>query len=1433
MNTGINNVKATKDGDLYNIISSGNKTSNIHENTEDEGVNDKNSKNDTKNIHEKSGGKVSDEIIPNCYTLTKESVKDYTLTDKYHKDKSNESEINLDLKIDDKGGTNKNSKDNCNLDSNSNLKKIEETEYDIVIIKSKIHSEVYNTSSQQNIDLENENISNKSSTTSTKSHEKKSFFSEKNQERLLDENSRFSLVNDDGNKQGKSTENLTECAQDTEERGIKIISTATVKSKELIDNHVSHNIEQLNTCIDEYQINNTNITGSQANILSDDNSMSEQKENAKTIEESNTNFTGSQANRLSGDSIMAKLRENTKAIEEINTNMTGSQPTVLSADKSISEQEKNYKTIKENNTNITGSQANRLSTDNSNLDQNTSTIIIEENLTQNHDDYEFNIPRVFVQENPRRKSIDNKYKIIKLENLPEDSDLIDNKENQSYLLSIKEMKRETIEVVPDIPTMDQQKQQQQQLPDGWKRETVLRSRKNKIDVYYISPNGLRLRSEAELYQHCETERLNLDLSLFDFGYDEVDLTDSDTTITLSDDDSDGEEIVWASTGSSSNKKACEEPSAKANILHSFDIVNSQISKRIYLGRDIVLTPKVIPYEITVNAKQRLPEFLKGYTVLCQEEYLAFRTKEQFWQEPFMKRIYQAIEDQEITIAEASELLGVKYFRLNHEYNEFTKNPWLTETFTEYLREKDRASAKNQVESHLRNSQLEPIRATTPSQIIPSTSMEASAAEGEPCVSVTKTIVPPSLYPTTDLDRGIRKKKCHCKRSQCLNQSCECFDKFERCRNCTCINCHNKDEDPKREAAMKKRLRKMYPSLSKDLKTSNAAAMAAARAVDEMMSKPQQSMVKSLDKDETLNATTTVTGMQTSYIRHGCKCSKTACHKNFCGCYSMGLNCSDACLCVNCANRITMHSIFDDALDTSHDIPSNPESSSSSPQRMDENVTDTIERIFQQVDPKPIPNINKIKELQDKETFLHKWLEANYQIAPNSTSEENLLMLHLKNTQDRLNLEHTITISQLRKAVSKVFGTAVYIRKRLESQYCQWVYIGMKSVLAYPVSNSITPPTSPDFEPPITPTTVSSTVKKIVSLPEKGDDVDKDLTDKDFDTIYLEEDKDSNSLISTVVEEDEDDVIVLSDTEEENDDSDLIVLSDSEEELNNIPNEDGTIFCPLIEDVYSEPKVLQTSISGPNIPWRYSVPAGLVDANETLESTNIPPVAVPAGLLDTTGPHGDAHVSRVVNPPDYGLSLNSVQSNAKLLSNPAESTVARAVETGIRVQRGPDWTVGDEDGHGIGTVTELSKKGMVRVVWDCNKSSEGTWYSMGRNGKYLLQPADEAPRVTPAQKVIPSVLPAQPPTAPILINSTSTSQGQTSATLSLAKPSSSIVGTPSGLMLSKPHDPLPGPVLMNTSGPVLVKTINAPGGMVNSSAQPQYLLIVPLKKTQQL
>ncbi|CAN0347195.1 unnamed protein product [Ascophyllum nodosum] len=116
--------------------------------------------------------------------------------------------------------------------------------------------------------------------------------------------------------------------------------------------------------------------------------------------------------------------------------------------------------------------------------------------------------------------------------------------------------------------------------------------------------------------------------------------------------------------------------------------------------------------------------------------------------------------------------------------------------------------------------------------------------------------------------------CTCKKSQCLKLYCQCFARQSMCTQaCRCESCHNSAQhDVARQVAVKELL----------CRRPNAFGAKFATEV---------------------HATAWGTTASSAVVHStGCGCSKSACLKRYCECFSLGIACSDKCRCRNCKNK---------------------------------------------------------------------------------------------------------------------------------------------------------------------------------------------------------------------------------------------------------------------------------------------------------------------------------------------------------------------------------------------------------------------------------------------------------------------------------------------------------------------------------------------------
>ncbi|KAK8733945.1 hypothetical protein OTU49_006258 [Cherax quadricarinatus] len=128
-----------------------------------------------------------------------------------------------------------------------------------------------------------------------------------------------------------------------------------------------------------------------------------------------------------------------------------------------------------------------------------------------------------------------------------------------------------------------------------------------------------------------------------------------------------------------SKMARHEPEEQEStqLPHGSIFVNTPEKISANSSMQNVLTP--IPHELTVNSRQELPDFLKSFTIFKLNDYLGFRTRQQFWEEPAVRRILEGIKNKEIDMKSAAELLGVSYGTLYGRYREvfgYLKHAWV-------------------------------------------------------------------------------------------------------------------------------------------------------------------------------------------------------------------------------------------------------------------------------------------------------------------------------------------------------------------------------------------------------------------------------------------------------------------------------------------------------------------------------------------------------------------------------------------------------------------------------------------------------------------------------------------------------------------------------------------------------------------------------------
>ncbi|XP_072968626.1 uncharacterized protein [Typha angustifolia] len=122
----------------------------------------------------------------------------------------------------------------------------------------------------------------------------------------------------------------------------------------------------------------------------------------------------------------------------------------------------------------------------------------------------------------------------------------------------------------------------------------------------------------------------------------------------------------------------------------------------------------------------------------------------------------------------------------------------------------------------------------------------------------------------DEEPTMRNSYCNCKKSQCLQRYCDCFNIVTFCTDkCTCHECHN---TYKHEEEVFKRREEI------------------------LKEKPDAFDSKIVSRDETYQVS------PSGRHKTGCNCPKSKCIKRYCECYKAGVGCSILCRCNDCQNN---------------------------------------------------------------------------------------------------------------------------------------------------------------------------------------------------------------------------------------------------------------------------------------------------------------------------------------------------------------------------------------------------------------------------------------------------------------------------------------------------------------------------------------------------
>jgi len=124
------------------------------------------------------------------------------------------------------------------------------------------------------------------------------------------------------------------------------------------------------------------------------------------------------------------------------------------------------------------------------------------------------------------------------------------------------------------------------------------------------------------------------------------------------------------------------------------------------------------------------------------------------------------------------------------------------------------------------------------------------------------------------DQKNSRKRCCCRKSNCLKLYCYCMNQGMHCSDhCQCLNCLNRVDQILSTESISTRSQRNKSSSSN-------------------MSEQEHDDGKSISSCE-----------NPQLKKEGCSCKKSRCLKFYCVCYSAGLHCSKTCSCKGCANKI--------------------------------------------------------------------------------------------------------------------------------------------------------------------------------------------------------------------------------------------------------------------------------------------------------------------------------------------------------------------------------------------------------------------------------------------------------------------------------------------------------------------------------------------------
>jgi len=155
-----------------------------------------------------------------------------------------------------------------------------------------------------------------------------------------------------------------------------------------------------------------------------------------------------------------------------------------------------------------------------------------------------------------------------------------------------------------------------------------------------------------------------------------------------------------------------------------------------------------------------------------------------------------------------------------------------------------------------------------------------------------------LETPAELQEAAPRRKCNCKKSECLKLYCECFAAQTGCGpECKCQGCRNTSEHK----------------------------LDVEEAVKQVLDRNPYAFDPKIQSRETASVSVDGSVITVESHNRGCNCRKSGCQKKYCECYHAGVLCGAKCKCQGCQN-------CGDADQTSSERPNKIESFGSAPGR---------------------------------------------------------------------------------------------------------------------------------------------------------------------------------------------------------------------------------------------------------------------------------------------------------------------------------------------------------------------------------------------------------------------------------------------------------------------------------------------------------------------